>query len=65
MWKTQQLGAYSREGIGSTEEANLGCLPQSGPLGRRNAIAFGIQVTSHLHGVTGFPLLNVLVHGGF
>ena len=35
-----------REGRGSTEEANLGYLPQGGPLGRRNAIAFGIQVPS-------------------
>lgn len=53
-----------RKGRGHTKEANLGYLPQGGPLGCRNAIAFGIQVTSHLHGVTGFPLLNVLIHGG-
>lgn len=52
-------------GRGSTKEANLGYLPQGGPLGRCNAIAFGIQVTSHLHGVTGFPLLNVLIHSRF
>lgn len=65
MWQTQQLHSWGREGRGSTKEANLGYLPQGGPLGRRNAIAFGIQVTSHLHGVTGFPLLNVLIHGGF
>lgn len=64
MWQTQQLHSWDREGKGSTKEANLGYLPQGGPLGCCNAIAFGVQVTSHLHGVTGFPLLNVLIHGG-
>lgn len=40
MWQTRQLPFWGREGRGSTEEANLGYLPQGGPLGRRNAIAF-------------------------
>lgn len=63
-WQTEQLHSWDRKGRGHTKEANLGYLPQSRPLGCRNAIAFGIQVTSHLHGVTGFPLLNVFIHGG-
>lgn len=48
----------------STEEANLGYLPGGGPLGRRNAFSLSNPSTSHLHGVAGFPLLNVLIHGG-
>jgi hypothetical protein len=46
------------------EGSRSGYLPQGGPLGCCNAIAFGIQVTSHFHGVTGLALLNVLIHGG-
>lgn len=29
-----------------------------------NSITFGVQVASHLHSVTGFPLLYVLIHSG-
>lgn len=43
-------------------EANPSYLPQCRPLWRCNAIAFGIQVTSHLHCVARLPLLDVLVH---
>lgn len=46
------------------KEANPSYLPQRRALGRCNTIAFGVQVTSHLHGVTGLPLLDVLIHGG-
>lgn len=46
------------------KEANPSYLPQCRPLWRCNTIAFGVQVTSHLHGVAGLPLLDVLVHGG-
>lgn len=50
--------------VGWQRKANPSYLPQCRPLWRCNAIAFGVQVTSHLHGVTGLPLLDVLVHGG-
>lgn len=40
-------------------------LPEGGALGCGDAITFRVQVSSHLHGVAGFPLLYVLVHSGF
>ncbi len=39
-------------------------LPERGSFGGGDAVAFGVQVSSDLHSVTGFALLDVLVHGG-
>lgn len=39
-------------------------LPEMGALGCSDAITFRIQVPSHLHRVTGLPLLYVFIHSG-
>lgn len=39
-------------------------LPERGSFGGGDAVAFGVQVPSDLHSVTGLALLDVLVHGG-
>ena len=39
-------------------------LPERGALGGGDAITLRVQIPSHLHGVAGLPLLDVLVHGG-
>lgn len=39
-------------------------LPEGGSFRRGHSIAFRVQVASYFHGVTGLPLLDVLIHGG-
>lgn len=39
-------------------------LPEMRALWCGNSITLRVQVTSHLHSVTGFPLLYVLIHSG-
>ena len=46
-----------------SEQFNQG-VPERGSFGRGHAVALGVQVAAHLHGVAGLPLLDVLVHGG-
>lgn len=39
-------------------------VPEGGAFGRGHPVAFRVQVSAHLHGVAGLPLLDVLVHRG-
>lgn len=39
-------------------------LPEGRSFRRGHSVAFRVQVASYFHGVTGLPLLDVLIHGG-